>query len=224
MESLIHHGIQCNACQKYPIVGIRYNCIQCKSFNLCEACEKKFGEKHGHALLKLRNNEQIKIFETKNKLKEKEVKLKAKPNEKPFCKCVTSKKFKTVNNNNFINIPVTLINETNCNLPLPCFFSCEENLSKIKGNRVKIYEVKGEQGEKIEFNIKLDLSNIKKTGQYSSVWNLKDENGNILSENVIFFVKDIFKDRLQLKPSVIAKKFSFVLDASKPVKDYDYLV
>ena len=224
MESLIHQGIKCNACQKFPIVGTRYYCIQCKTYNLCEQCEKKFGGKHGRALLKLRNNEQIKMFENKNKPKEKEVKLKSKPNQKPFCKCISSMKFKTVNNNNCIYIPVTLVNEGNCNLPLPCFFSCEESLSKIKGNRVRISQIKGEPGEKFEFNVKLDLSNIKKTGKYPSVWNLKDENGNILSQNVIFFVNDIFKDKLQLKPSIIIKKFSLDPNWSKPIKDYDYLV
>ena len=76
MEALIHHGIRCNVCQKFPIVGIRYKCIQCKSFDLCEQCERQFGEKHGHLLLKLRNNEQIKMMTKNYKQKEKEVKLK----------------------------------------------------------------------------------------------------------------------------------------------------
>ena len=224
METLIHHGIKCNVCQKFPIVGIRYKCIQCKSYDLCEQCERKFGEKHGHLLLKLRNNEQIRMMANKYNPKEKEIKLKSKPNQKLICKCVSSLKFKTVNNNNSINIPVTLINEGNCNWPLPCFFCCDESLSKIKGNRVKISKIKGEPGEKVEFNIKLDLSNIKKTGNYPSVWNLQDENGNILSQNVIFFISDIFKDKLQLKPLFKAKKFIAKASETKPIKNYDYLV
>ena len=40
MESLIHSGIKCSICQKFPIVGIRYKCLQCNSFDLCEECEK----------------------------------------------------------------------------------------------------------------------------------------------------------------------------------------
>ena len=224
METLIHHGIKCNACQKFPIVGIRYKCIQCKSYDLCEQCERKFGEKHGHLLLKLRNNEQIKMMANKYNPKEKELKLKSKPNQKLICKCVSSLKFKTVNNNNSINIPVTLINEGNCNWPLPCLFCRYESITKIKGNRVKISKIKGEPGEKVEFNIKLDLSNIKKTGNYPSVWNLQDENGNILSQNVIFFISDTFKDKLKLKPLFKAKKFIAKASETKPIKNYDYLV
>ena len=59
MESLIHNGIKCSLCQRFPIVGIRYKCLQCKSYDLCEECEKTHGMKHGHLLLKLRNNKQI---------------------------------------------------------------------------------------------------------------------------------------------------------------------
>ena len=204
-------------------MGTRYKCILCKSYNFCEQCESKFGEKHRHLLLQLRNNEQIKMVANKYQPKEKEVKLKSKPNQKLICKCISSLKFKTVNNNNFINIPVTLIKEGNFDCPLPLFFTCEESLSKIKGNRVKISQIKGNP-EKIEFNIKLDLSNIKKSGNYPSVWNLRDENGNILSKNVIFFVYDIFKEKLQLKPSFKANNFAHKKIETKPIKNYDYLV
>ena len=41
MESLIHSGKKCRICKKFPIVGIRYKCLQCNSFDLCENCEKK---------------------------------------------------------------------------------------------------------------------------------------------------------------------------------------
>ena len=222
MESLIHHGVKCSLCQKYPIIGIRFKCLQCNSYDLCETCEAKFGEKHGHILLKLRNNTQINLLDKKNKAKD--FKLKGQANQKPSFKCVnTNLKFRTVNNNNFINIQVKLAKEGICNWPLPCFFTCEEGLSKIKGNRVKISNVK-EPGDIAEFNIKLDLSNIKKTGNYPTVWNLRDENDNILSNNIIFFVNDIFKDKLRLKPSFRIKNLNEKKDESNPVKNYDYLV
>ena len=170
MEFLIHQGIKCNKCQKLPIVGIRFKCLQCKSYNLCEDCENKYGKNHGHTLLKLRNNQQINMVLDKYNIKEKTMKLKAKPVEKPSCKCMnTSMKFKTVNNNNCINIPVKLNNNGKCKWPLPCFFTCEEN-SLVKGNRVKIWKITGQPGENVEFNIKIDLSKVKRTSEYPSVW------------------------------------------------------
>lgn len=206
MENLIHQGIKCSSCQKFPIVGIRFICLQCKSYNLCEDCENKFGKNHGHSLLKLRNNQQIKMVKDRNKLQEKEIKLKSRPREIPSCKCMNpSLKFKTVNNNNSINIPVTLFNDGKCKWPMPCFFTCEDNLSFIKGNRVKIWKIKGEPGEKIEFNIKIDLSKIKKTGDYPSIWSLRDENGEQIGRNFNFVIKDVFKDKLQLKPKIETK-------------------
>ena len=224
MESLIHQGVQCKVCQKFPIVGIRYKCIKCKSFDLCETCESKVGEKHEHYLLQLRNNTQIKLVENKYKTKRKEVKLKGQTSQKYNIKCInTSFRFKTMNNNNFINIPVELVNQGN-DLPLPCFFTCEEELSKAKGDRVKISQIKGEPGEIIQFQIKLDLSNIKKTGNYPSVWNLRDENDNILSQNFLFFINDIFKDKLQLKPLFKPKKNNVGKAETNTVKNYDYLV
>ena len=81
MESLIHNGIKCSLCQRFPIIGIRYKCLQCKSFNLCEECEKSRGMKHGHLLLKLRNNKQINMIGNNNP--KKEVKLKTQAIQNP---------------------------------------------------------------------------------------------------------------------------------------------
>ena len=199
MESLIHKGIKCSLCQRYPIVGIRYKCLQCKSYDLCEDCEKTHGLKHGHLLLKLRNNTQINMVGNTNT--KKEVKLKAQPKKKPQSKCInTTMKFKTVNNNNSFIIPVKLMNNGDTNWPIPCFFTCDEGISKIKGERVKLMNIKGEPKEIVEFNIKLDLSNINKTGDYFTVWSLRDENGVQFGQKFIFIVKDIFKSKLELKP------------------------
>ncbi len=42
----------CTYCKKFPIVGVRYECFVCPNFNICEECEKKYGEQHKHALIK----------------------------------------------------------------------------------------------------------------------------------------------------------------------------
>ena len=223
MESLIHHGIKCDLCQKFPIVGIRYKCLQCKSYNLCEDCEKKEGMNHGHLLLKLRDNRQINLIGNNNP--KKDIKLKSQPNLKPQSKCLnTTMRYKTVNNNNFINIPVKLMNNGKANWPLPCFFTCDEYISKVKGERIKLGKIKGLPGETVEFNLKLDLSSIKKTGDYSSVWSLRDENGTHFGQKFIFVINDTFKEKLELKPLYKIKKICNINnDEIKPITTDEYL-
>ena len=223
MESLIHHGIKCDLCQKFPIVGIRYKCLQCKSYNLCEDCEKKEGMNHGHLLLKLRDNRQINLIGNNNP--KKDIKLKSQPNLKPQSKCLnTTMRYKTVNNNNFINIPVKLMNNGKANWPLPCFFTCDEYISKVKGERIKLGKIKGLPGETVEFNLKLDLSSIKKTGDYSSVWSLRDENGTHFGQKFIFVINDTFKEKLELKPLYKIKKiFSLNNNETQPMTTAEYL-
>ena len=46
-----------------PIVGIRYNCLECPTFNFCAACEEKI--EHEHNLLKMKKPEEK--SETKHK-------------------------------------------------------------------------------------------------------------------------------------------------------------
>ena len=223
MESLIHQGIKCDICQKVPIIGIRYKCLQCKSYNLCEDCEKKEGMNHGHLLLKLRDNKQIKMVVNANA--KKEVKLKSHPNPKPQSKCLnTTMRYKTVNNNNFITIPVKLMNNGKTNWPLPCFFTCNDYISKVKGERVKLSNIKGQPGEIVEFNIKLDLSQIKKTGDYTSVWSLRDENDVQFGQKFIFIINDTFKQKLELKPLYkIQKIFTLNNEEIKPITTDEYL-
>jgi len=223
MESLIHHGIKCDLCQKFPIVGIRYKCLQCKSYNLCEDCEKKEGMNHGHLLLKLRDNRQINLIGNNNP--KKDIKLKSQPNLKPQSKCLnTTMRYKTVNNNNFINIPVKLMNNGKANWPLPCFFTCDEYISKVKGERIKLGKIKGLPGETVEFNLKLDLSSIKKTGDYSSVWSLRDENGTHFGQKFIFVINDTFKEKLELKPLYKIKKIiTLNNNETQPMTTAEYL-
>ena len=218
MESLIHTGIKCSLCQKFPIVGIRYKCLQCKSYDLCEECEKTHGMKHGHLLLKLRNNKQI------NMLGKKEVKLKAQPKEKPQSKCInTNMRFNTMNNNNFIIIPVKLLNNGRTNWPLPCFFTCNDYISKVKGESIKLLKIKGLPGETAEFNIKIDLSQINKTGDYTSVWSLRDQNGVQFGQKFIFIINDTFKEKLELKPLYKIKKMNVASNENKPITTAEYL-
>ena len=49
----IHFGVACNGCGVTPILGCRYKCSVCDDYDLCETCEKKLAEEHGHPFLKI---------------------------------------------------------------------------------------------------------------------------------------------------------------------------
>ena len=53
----IHYGIKCNICGCKEIKGVRYWCGVCSNYNMCQECENKYGRKHNHPLLKIRNPE-----------------------------------------------------------------------------------------------------------------------------------------------------------------------
>ena len=61
-EIATHKNIKCSECGESPIKGIRYKCWNCTTYELCSQCEKKFGEKHGHPLLKLRKAEDLEKY------------------------------------------------------------------------------------------------------------------------------------------------------------------
>ena len=61
-EFLLHKDSKWSVCQISPIEGIRYLCMNCDLFELCSECEQKYGEKHGHPLLKLRKEDYLKIY------------------------------------------------------------------------------------------------------------------------------------------------------------------
>jgi hypothetical protein len=120
--------------------------------------------------------------------------------------------YTTLNNNNFIPIDLFLRNNGDEQWPSPCFFTCDEERSKIKGERVKISNFSGLQGEQIKIKIKINLKNIKKTGTYTSIWQLKNENGEDFGEKFIFNVNDIFEKKTKEKEKEKEKKTE--------VKDY----
>lgn len=47
-----HTGIFCVNCRQFPIRGVRYKCLICSSYDLCENCEEK--EQHKHPMAKLK--------------------------------------------------------------------------------------------------------------------------------------------------------------------------
>lgn len=205
----VHKNSKCSKCGKFPIEGNRYICMQCLTFQLCESCENKYGKQHGHLLLKLRRADDFdkfknyifnpKALEKLNIMEENEEETRI---DIYKCKstCTNLKEvYTTLNNNNFIPIDLFLRNNGDEQWPSPCFFTCNEEKSQIKGERVKITKFSGLSGEQYKIKIKINLKNIKKTGTYISVWQLKNENGEAFGKEFIFNVNDIFEKKIKEK-------------------------
>ena len=48
----VEHGVRCSVCQATPIIGMRYQCLKCLSFDLCQSCffvgQTRGGHKPSH--------------------------------------------------------------------------------------------------------------------------------------------------------------------------------
>ena len=217
---VVHENSKCSKCGQSPIEGIRYYCLKCETFELCSACEKNYGEKHGHELLKIRRPEDFNIF--KNEIiKQKELQNlnKIEENEekkvdltKCYSKCMNLKKmYTTLNNNNFLPIEIIIKNTGDEQWPTPCFFTCDES-SEVKGDRVKLVKCTGKPEEEYKLKFKIILKDINKTGIYKSIWQLKNENDEVFGEKIEIVIKDIFEKDKKLRGG---KK-----DKKNIVKDY----
>jgi len=52
-EGPLHKGVCCDGCGMHPIVGVRYKCMNCPDYDLCEGCEARGVHDH-HVFLKLK--------------------------------------------------------------------------------------------------------------------------------------------------------------------------
>jgi hypothetical protein len=53
-SSGVHSDIQCDGCNQFPLVGVRYKCTVCPDYDLCASCEAKNQHPAEHPLLKLK--------------------------------------------------------------------------------------------------------------------------------------------------------------------------
>lgn len=232
-KKFIHENMKCSFCNASSIKGILFKCITCTSYNLCEKCEKSQGQKHGHNFLKIRNNKDLQILKEKYS-KDSDSKgvllckkLRAGKKYNPLSFQVIDKKslYCTKNNNDSITIPLTLLNDGENEWPSPCFFTCLEEESNIFGKRVKLVKCSGEKNSTYELRIKLDLSKVSKTGLFTSIWTLKNENGDDFGPKVIIKVSDVFEDKLQIKPIYMIKPFQERMNEimEKPITTDEFL-
>ena len=219
-KKVLHKNCKCSECGQSPIEGIRYHCLVCQIYDLCPICEEKYGEKHGHQLLVLRRPHDLDKYkeyifkkdETEDINKnEEETKIDL---SKCFSKCINlQKEYITRNNNNFIPIELILKNIGDENWPTPCFFTCEEE-SDVKGDRIKLSKCSGKPGEEFNLKIKINLTNVKQSGTYKSIWRLKNEKGEVFGQKIEIIIKDIFVKDLNLKQEEKESK------KKKEIKDF----
>lgn len=219
-KKVLHKNCKCSECGQSPIEGIRYHCLECQIYDLCPICEEKYGEKHGHQLLVLRRPHDLDKYkeyffkkdETEDINKnEEEAKIDL---SKCFSKCINlQKEYTTRNNNNFIPIELILKNIGDENWPTPCFFTCEEE-SDVKGDRIKLSKCSGKPGEEFNLKIKINLTNVKQSGTYKSIWRLKNEKGEVFGQKIEIIIKDIFVKDLNLKQEEKESK------KKKEIKDF----
>lgn len=219
-KKVLHKNCKCSECGQSPIEGIRYHCLVCQIYDLCPICEEKYGEKHGHQLLVLRRPHDLDKYkeyffkkdETEDINKnEEEAKIDL---SKCFSKCINlQKEYTTRNNNNFIPIELILKNIGDENWPTPCFFTCEEE-SDVKGDRIKLSKCSGKPGEEFNLKIKINLTNVKQSGTYKSIWRLKNEKGEVFGQKIEIIIKDIFVKDLNLKQEEKESK------KKKEIKDF----
>jgi hypothetical protein len=53
-EPILHDGISCDHCRKKPLLGVRYKCIVCPDFDLCDLCEA-MGIHSDHIFVKIKD-------------------------------------------------------------------------------------------------------------------------------------------------------------------------
>jgi hypothetical protein len=54
-----HVGVICDGCNRSPIVGIRYKCLECFDYDLCETCADRQLVHAHHVMAKIRTPHQV---------------------------------------------------------------------------------------------------------------------------------------------------------------------
>jgi hypothetical protein len=49
----VHMGVACNGCENNPISGIRWKCLTCNDYDLCDACHASGAHPSEHQMLKI---------------------------------------------------------------------------------------------------------------------------------------------------------------------------
>jgi Zinc finger, ZZ type len=53
----VHEGWECDGCKTSPIVGIRWKCLVCDEYDLCDACHSSEAHPVEHQILRIESPE-----------------------------------------------------------------------------------------------------------------------------------------------------------------------
>jgi len=177
-NNTVHLGIKCQRCFANPIIGIRYKCIECDNYNLCEKCEKENSETndHPHPFIKYNKKEEPKKKEKENNNKNNTDNL-----EINRINNISDNNNKIKSNNNINNYSNT---NNNNNIKSSAFFDKNQNQSQNQNinNNNNIIE------SHINFDKKTDFGNysyacLTKQLAFAAYQGTKQERFNLTLKN-----------------------------------------
>ena len=187
-NEIIHHNITCNNCGMENIKGIRFRCLQCQNFNLCNNCEQNCEHSPDHILIKIRKP----LKEESELLFKLNGDLKYKNSEYNYTTNIKDIKFNMDNKESDILMQqITLKNNGNEPWKSGALFKCLPD-SQIKGNDFKI-ECKVNKEATVNIEIIFDnfkeklIDSVNEYFVYYQMFNSNNEAfGNITKFRVIF--------------------------------------
>ena len=184
--NLEHKGIQCKKCFKEPIIGIRYKCLQCDNYNLCQKCEEENSKESFHD----KSHDFIKIRKTKQKEKEKIYSYDC-PNMLNLAEYIGEGTDK-------IDLKIILNNNGNENWPKGKTKLIFDESSPIKGDDINLEPQN--IGEEKSYIVKLKNMGKMKMGEYKCFLNFNVEGKNYGEQIIILIgIKKIDEKEKEIK-------------------------
>ena len=168
---IMHRDVLCRECQEFQFSGVRFMCVECQNYNLCQKCERKKPHNTEHLLIKFNKN-----------MSDSEIDY-----EKYSCY------FANIDENNGIKfeaqttkentIYVDIVNDGKLSL-VNCFImSIGYKANYIDGKKTQVKNI--DKGNKDR--VKLTLDN-KPPGEYTSKWRVFLKNGYPIGNVLTFHV------------------------------------
>lgn len=170
--NIMHKDVICKECQQFQFSGVRFMCVECQNYNICQKCERKKPHNTEHLLIKF--NKSMSDPDSEYDY------------EKYSCY------FANIDENNSIKfeaqakektIYVDIVNDGKLSL-VNCFImSIGYKANYIDGKKTEVKNI--EKGSKDRVKLKLDN---KPQGEYISKWRVFLKNGYPIGKVLTFHV------------------------------------